>query len=122
MAAYSQDLRDRVLRAYEQGMKTHEIAETFAVSRAYARRVRQRFRETGEVSARKVGSPGVTIVDRQQLAALVREHPDATLAELRELLGVQCALSTLCGALKELEISFKKKRSTPRSRTGRTSS
>ncbi|RME37775.1 MAG: IS630 family transposase [Planctomycetota bacterium] len=107
-APYSQDLRDRVLRAYDRGMKTKQIAETFHVSPSWARRVKQRRRETGETTPRRMGSPGVTIVDRKQLASLVREHPDATLAELRTYLGVPCALSTLCQALKELGLSFKK--------------
>ena len=118
---YSQDLRDRVLQAYDRGMKTKQIAEVFQVSASWARRVRQRRRETGETTPRRMGSPGITIVDREQLAALVREHPDATLAELRTLLGVTCALSTLCMALKELGLSLKKNRSMPRSRIGRTS-
>lgn len=118
---YSQDLRDRVLRAYDRGMKTKQIAETFQVSPSWARRVKQRRRETGETTHRRMGSPGVTIVDRKQLASLVREHPDATLAELRRLLGVQCALSTLCQALKQMGLSFKKKRSMRRSRIARTS-
>jgi transposase len=118
---YSQDLRDRVLRAYDRGMKTKQIAETFQVSPSWARRVKQRRRETGETTHRPMGGPGVTIVDREQLAALVCEHPDATLAELRTLLGVQCALSTLCQALKQMGLSFKKKRSTRRSRIARTS-
>ena len=68
-----------------------------------------------------MGSPGVTIVDRQQLAALVGKHPDATLAELRTMLGVKCALSTLCEALKQLGLTFKKKRSMQRSRIAQTS-
>ena len=118
---YSQDLRDRVLRAYDQGMKTKQIADTFGVSASWARRVKQRRREGGEISPRKMGSPGFTIVDRDQLAKLVRERPDATLAELRDELGVPCALSTLCMALKKMGLSFKKKRSTRRSRTDRTS-
>ena len=119
-APYSQDLRDRVLRAYDRGMRTKQIAETFGVSPAWARRVKQRRRETGETTARPMGGPGVTIVDRGQLAALVGQHPDATLAELREYLGVPCALSTLCMALKKMGLSFKKKRSMRRNRTGRT--
>jgi len=118
---YSQDLRDRVLRVYDRGMKTKQIAETFHVSPSWARRVKQRRRETGETTHRPMGGPGVTIVDREQLASLVREHPDATLAELRTLLGVQCALSTLCQALKQMGLSFKKKRSMRRSRIARTS-
>jgi len=118
---YSQDLRDRVLRAYDRGMKTKQIAETFHVSRSWARRVKQRRRETGETTHRRMGSPGVTIVDREQLASLVGAHPDATLAELRTMLGVQCALSTLCEALKQMGLSFKKKRSMRRSRIAQTS-
>jgi transposase len=105
---YSQDLRERVLRAYDRGMKTKQIAVTFHVSSAWARRVKQRRRETGETTHRPMGGPGVTIVDRERLAALVGTHPDATLAELRGLLGVQCALSTLCKALKQIGLSFKK--------------
>ncbi len=118
---YSQDLRDRVLRVYDRGMKTRQVAETFHVSRSWARRVKQRRRETGETTHRPMGSPGVTVVDREQLASLVRQQPDATLTELRTLLGVQCALSTLCQALKQMGFSFKKKRSMRRNRIARTS-
>ena len=73
---YSHDLRDRVLRAYDRGMKTKQIAETFHVSSSWARRVKQRRRETDETAHRRMGSPGVTIVNRKWLASLVREHPD----------------------------------------------
>ncbi len=118
---YSQDLRDRVFRAYDRGIKTKQIAETFQVSPAWARRVKQRRRETGETTHRPMGGPGVTIVDREPLAALVRAHPDATLAELRTKLGVSCALSTICVALKKMRITFKKKRSMPRNRIVRMS-
>ncbi len=118
---FSQDLRDRVLRAYDRGMKTKQIATTFSVSPSWARRVKQRRRETGETTHRRMGSPGVTIVDRAQLASWVGKHPDATLAELRTMLGVQCALSTLCQALKQMGLSFKKKQSMRRNRTVRMS-
>jgi len=118
---YSQDLRDRVLQASDRGMKTKQIAKNFSVSPSWVRRVKQRRRETGETTHRPMGGPGVTIVDREQLAALVHDHPDATLAELRTLLGVQCALSTLCKALKKIGLTFKKKRSRPRSRIARMS-
>ena len=105
---YSTDLRDRVLQAYGRGMKTRQIAHVFQVSPAWARRVKQRHRENGETTYRRMGSPGITIVDRQQLVALVRDNPDATLREIRSKLGVRCALSTLCMALKKLGLTFKK--------------
>jgi transposase len=119
---YSQDLRDRVLSAYDRGVPTQQISEMFQVSKAWARRIKQRRRETGEVSARKMGGPGVIKVDRARLTELVREDPDATLPELRDRLGVACAISTICVALKKLGFSFKKRRSTRRSRIVRTSS
>jgi transposase len=102
-------------------MKTRQITHVFQVSPAWARRVKQRHRENGEMTHRRMGSPGITIVDRQQLAALVRETPDATLREIRSKLGVRCALSTLCMALKKLGLTFKKKRCTRPSRTVRIS-
>lgn len=120
-APYSQDLRDRILAAYRRGLTTQEIADTFEVSKAWARRVKQRYRETGETSARPMGGPGVTKVDRDQLLELVREYPDATLSELRERLGVNCALSTLCIALRKLGFTFKKRQSMPRNKIARTS-
>jgi transposase len=118
-APYSQDLRDRVLAAYDRGMGTKQIAETFAVCRSWARRVKQRRRETGETAPRKPGGPGVVEIDRAKLAALVQAQPDATLAELRDRLGVACTISAVCMALKALGLSFKKRPFTPRSRTGR---
>lgn len=118
-AAFSQDLRDRVLGAYDRGMRTKDIARTFAVCPAWARRVKQRRREFGETGPRRRGRPGPIKIDRVRLAALVAEQPDATLAELRERLGVRCALSAVCMALKKLGLSFKKRRCTRRSRTGR---
>lgn len=119
---YSQDLRDRVLAAHDRGVPTRQIAEMFQVSKAWARRVNQRRREHGETTPRRMGGPGVIKVDRGRLLELVREDPDATLPELRERLGVACAISTICVALKRLGWSFKKRRSTRRSRIGRTSS
>jgi transposase len=119
--AYSQDLRDRVLAGYDRGMKTQAIAEVFAVSRAWARRVKQRRRETGQTSAKPMGGPGVIKVDRAKLTQLVRADPDATLEELRERLGISCATSTICMALRALGFTRKKRRYAPPSRTARTS-
>ncbi len=118
---YSQDLRDRVLGAYERGMQTRQIAELFAVSRAWARRVRQRFRESGETQPRPMGGPRVIKIDEGRLAELVAQRPDATTRELRELLDVECCESSIGMALQRVGLSFKKRRSMPRSKTARMS-
>ena len=121
MESYSIDLRAKVLAAYDRGMKTQEIAETFSVSKAWARRVKQRRRENGELAPRpRVGKHPVKI-DRGRLGALVREQPDATLAELRDRLGIECSISAIWSALRGLGLSFKKRRSTPRNKIARTS-
>lgn len=120
-APYSQDLRDRVLAAYDRGMPTKAIAEVFAVSPAWARMVKQRRRDLGETAPRPMGGATVVKIDRARLAELVKQRPDATLKELRGMLGVQCAESAVCMALKKLGLSYKKRRSTPASRTAPTS-
>ena len=119
-APYSEDLRHRVLGAYDRGMQTKEVSDNFQVSPAWARRVKQRRRENGELSPRPMGGKRFEKIDRAKLAELVRRQPDATLAELRERLGITCALSAICTALGRMSLSFKKRRSTRPSRTGRT--
>ena len=120
-APYAQDLRDRVLAAYDRGMKTKPIAEMFQVSPAWARRVKQRWRERGETTSRPMGGATVIKIDLVRLAELVRECPDATLIELRSALGVQCVESAVCLALKRLGLTFKKndpcRRAGPRRRS-----
>ena len=119
-AAYSQDLRDKVLAACDRGMPTKQVSEVFDVSPAWVRRLKQRRRETGETSPRPMGGATVIKIDMARLAELVVQQPDATLKELRERLGIVCAESAVCMALKRLGLSFKKRRSTRRSRTART--
>lgn len=120
MESYSIDLRKKVLAAYDRGKQTKEIAEMFGVSRAWARRVKQRRREHGELAPRpRIGKHHIK-VDRTRLAELVREQPDATLAELRDRLGIDCSLSAIWSALHKLGLSFKKRRSTLQNRTVRT--
>ena len=115
-ASCSQDLRDRVLGCYDRGMATKQIADVLDVSPAWARRVKQRRRENGETAPRPQGGARRIKIDPNRLAALVQEHPDATLKELREKLGIVCAESAICMALQRLKLSFKKRRSTPPSR------
>ena len=120
-APYSQDVRDKVLSAFDRGMKTRQVAMAFDVSESWLRRVRQRRRENHETTPRPMGGKRFQKIDRAQLAELVAGRPDATLRELREGLGVVCAISAIGAALRKLGLSYKKRRSTPRSRTGRTS-
>jgi transposase len=121
-----QEIRDRVLAAYDRGKQTKEIADTFGVSKAWARRVKQVRREENRTSRLPMGGVRVTKVDLAQLRELVGQQPDATTAELhRRLCGgpgkVRCSASAVGMALRRLGLTYKKRRCTPPSRTGRTS-
>ena len=120
-APYSQDLRDRVLRACDRGMKTGQVAELFDVCKAWVRRLKQRRRETGETAPRPVGGATFVKIDPQKLTELVRQKPDATVKELHAMLGVNCSESGVDAALRRLGLSFKKSRSARRNRTAPTS-
>lgn len=119
--AYSMDLRQRVIGACDAGKGTTEVARTFGVSPSWVRRLKQHRRERGDIVPRTGGGSRGTKIDRGRLAELVKAQPDATLVELRERLGVSCTPWAIAKALRELELTFKKSRSTPPSRTGRTS-
>lgn len=119
--AYSQDLRDRVLAAYDRGLKTKYVADLFRVSRSWARRVKQRRRESGETAPRPRGGATIIKIDSARLADLVKQHPDATTKELHALLGADCGESAVGMALRRLGLSFKKRRSMPPNKTVRTS-
>lgn len=106
--AYSMDLRHRVIADCDAGMGTKAVALKYQVSPAWVRRLKQHRRERGDLLPRRGGHRPRSF-DRDQLAALVAEQPDATLAELREKLGVNVALSTICVALKQLKLTFKKR-------------
>ena len=120
-AAYSQDLRDRVMTARDRGMKTKQVADLFDVSCSWVRRVMQRRRESGQTAPRPMGGATVIKIDMTRLAELVAQQPDATLKQLRETLNVHCSESAICMALKRLQLTFTKRRSRRPSRIDPTS-
>jgi len=122
-APYEQDLRDRVLSAYDRGKQTKEIAGTLGVSPSWARRVKQVRREEQRTARLPMGGARVVKVDLEQLRKLVEQQPDATIPELHQRLGGtdRCSESAVGMALQRLGLSFKKRRCMPPSRTGPTS-
>ena len=112
MKAYSQDLRERVVRACDEGGRTRQqIADRFCVSTAWIRRLLQRRRQTGSFAALPHAGGPPPKMDRprcDRLVVLVTEQPDATLAELRDRLGAPAHLSTIGRALIRLGLTVKK--------------
>ena len=122
MKPYSMDLRERVLKDCDAGAGTRAVAEKYAVSEAWVRRLKQRRRETGSIGPR-VATPGpapALAAHHDRLRALVREAPGLTAAEYGDRLGVAVAAVTVWRALRRLGLTFKKSPSGRPSRTGRT--
>jgi hypothetical protein len=99
--AYSMDLRERVYRDLDAGLKTSAVARKYSVSPAWVRRLKQRRAATGETAPR-------------------RQAPDATLDEYRQRFRLPMSRAALARALVVLGLTRKKSRSGRASRTAPT--
>lgn len=119
MGAYSLDLRRRVLASSGAGLETHEVAEKYSVSIAWVNRIKQRYRDTGEVAPKKVGRRQGSKMDdySDRLGELIEEKPDRTIEELQELLPIKASWSTVRRAIVALGYCFKKNDSSFRKRS-----
>ena len=116
MKAYSEDLRERVVRAVVIGTPRDEVATTFAVSSATITRWLRLKRETGRLAPKPVPGP-VAVKTEALMAALPErlvEHADATLDEQcswwRGVSGVSVSTATMSRALARLGRTRKKSR------------
>lgn len=125
MATLSLDLRERIVKAYDQGEGTQpEIARRFDVSLGMVKKLLLQRRKTGCIKARhhRAGRKK-TIVAEHRIA--IRQHlkakPDMTLAELREALGLNCTLPAIHYVLVDMGLTYKKRHSGPPSKSAKTS-
>jgi transposase len=115
MRAYSYDLRQRILRAVDQGNPRAEIIRTFEVSRATIKRYLKLRRETGDVhpkvSPGRPAKKGAAL--RAGLPSQMDTSPDATLAEhccfWETSQSVQVSTATMSRAIQSLGWTRKKK-------------
>jgi transposase len=122
MKAYSDDLRARVLAACDDGAGTQAVAERFAVSQSWVRRVKQVRRERGRATAAPHAggrTPG-WVAHGEAIRQAVRAAPDATLDEYRTRFALPLSRAALARALAALGLPRKKSRCGRPSRTART--
>jgi transposase len=116
MLAYSLDLRERVVSAYETGEATiRQIAKRFSVGETFVKKMLRQKRESESLERlphRAGAKKRLSKADRRWLAKQIRETPDLTLMELQEKLfserNQQVSVSTICRELKELRLPQKK--------------
>lgn len=121
MRAFTEDFRERIVAAYEAGgTSMAAVGRRFAVSgRVVGKLVRQK-RELGTLAPqvhRRGRKPAVWGEKKEQLCVHLEQHPDATVLERREALGLKCSEKTLWQTLRKMGWRFKKSRRGRASRT-----
>ena len=125
--AYSNDLRRKLLEAYDRGEGSlRELAERFGVSSPYAWKISAQRKRTGQVERveqRHGPESKVTRAVEQQVRTWVRQQPDLTLVEIQERLWetARLALSVarVWQVLRRMQLRLKKSHFTPRNKTPR---
>ncbi len=110
---YSDDLRERVVRAVEGGSSRREAAGQLAVSVSFVVKLMQRVQATGSFRPGDFGGHKEPKLAQHEAVVreLVEQTPSATLLELRKKLnerGVEVGKSSIGRFLKRLRISYKK--------------
>jgi transposase len=123
--AYSNDLRRKLLEAYEEGQGTlEELAERFSVSEGWAKKISAVYNRTQKMErpagAKRGRESRVTAEVEEYLRKVVTSKPDSTLEELRTRLNqdkqVQISIGWLWLVLRRLGLSFKKNSARQRAR------
>ena len=119
MKAYSQDVRERVLRAVDQGIPRSEIVRVLGVSRATIGRYLKQRRETGHMQPKAIpGRPSQKVKPLQAgLQSQLEAFPDATLEQhcqyWEQKQGMQVSRWSMSRAIKGLNWTQKKRRLGP---------
>jgi len=124
MKTLSVDLRERILASYDAREGTREeTADRYRVSLGMVKKLLQQRRKTGDIRPRHHYSgrkPKILDRHRRRLRHLLSRQPDLTLAELRAATALSCSLPAIHYAMAAMNLTYKKRHSTPVSRTGRT--
>jgi len=126
MRPYSGDLRRLFCRYLDGGLPARAAGRTVGVSASTAVKWAQHWRATGHLKPGKVGGHKRPLLEgeRDWIVARLEHKKDLTLhallAELRDKRGVVVCCDTLWRFVRGCGKTFKKRRSSPRSKTAPT--
>ena len=125
MRTLSLDLRERILASYDHHEGSREaVAARYRVSLGMVKKLLQQRRRTGDIRPRHDRSgrkPLIVDRHRRQMRELLSRKPDLTLEELKGATALKCTLQAIFYALEKMGLTYKKRRSGPANRIGRTS-
>ena len=110
---YSNDLRERVVSAFESGESCRSVAGRFGVAVSSVVKWRQRHRATGSVAPGKMGGHRKRVLDAHRgfIVEQLKQTPHLTLHGLKDILarrGVIMSHQAVWRFLKSEGLSFKK--------------
>ena len=115
--SYSEDLRRRVIAAWEakEGSQRH-LAQRFKVRLSFVRNLLRQYRQNGEIEAKQRGGYQKPTIQNEHLSLIkswVEEKNDLLLSELCDRLaestGIRISISTMHRAVEKLNLRCKKK-------------
>ena len=117
MKAYSLDLRQRVVAAYEHGTNSiAQVAQQFNVGTTFIKKMLRQKREHGSIAPLAHGGgrqPALSDKEHRLLRQQVKAQPDISLSELQAHLAstarVQTSLPTIHRSLRRSGLSRKKR-------------
>ncbi len=113
MATLSNDLRERIVAAYDRGDRTRQqVAQRYNVSLGMVKKLLQQRRHTGDIAPRHRYSgakPKITAKYERKLRRLVQKNPDMTLQELRDAIALSCTPQAIHYALKRMGLPLNPK-------------
>jgi transposase len=122
MEAFTTRERRKIIRLYQSGLDTEDIATQFSASESGVRRVWQQYREQGrdEPAFANCGRKSTLSQEQMlQVRQIAQEKPDRFVREIaqevQQRLGIAACRQTVGRWLDELGLTRKKSRSTPRS-------
>jgi transposase len=111
--SYSNDLRERVVKARLSGMSVAEVVECFSVDDNSVYRWVSQYKQTGSFLPKKRGGyKKPKIQDMQKFEAFAKAHAHSTLARMREQWDTEVSEMSLSRSLKRLGWTRKKNKPT----------
>ncbi len=118
----SLDLRERIVTAYDQKEGTREeIAKRFRVSLGMVKKLLAQRARTGDLRSRYRYCGRKARLEPEhgrQMRELVAKHPDLTLEEIKQQLGLEYTVAAIHWVLTRMKLTYKKRRSMQPNKTG----
>jgi transposase len=107
--ALSEDIRERIIYFYEEGISIKDTAERLHISCSSVDRIRRKYKATGSFKEKErshSGRPRQLVPDLNILREFVKNNPELSGKDMAEYF--KCSASLICIRLGEARITYKK--------------